>query len=667
MIKTDLPTTHGERQFAEYITNILDNDDYWFWFNVQIPKAGESKEVDALIYSKTHKIFIVIEVKGFLIEHIQLIQKGKIILNSGESRGNPWVQASENAKKFKTSLNYFQRIKQISLPNRVYFSPIVTLPFIKRDKFINNFVANIKTNTYLSEMSSSTLFEDDFINNKVLINRIEHALKYPIYGLNFYQDRNPILTNSDLERFSKILFPEIRSSYNKTYDAKIIRELERESLKILENINPTNKILIEGYAGTGKTYLGFNLARKLSSQGKRVLFTCYNKTLATDLKRIKNKEPLFRNDNKVQANLFIKDIFEILVDLDRIFPDKDNIMTTYTESINYRARENIVNIELTDNNNKDSETTEYDKWAIEIVGKILTENEMHNHLYKYDYIIADETQDFKSYMFDLLELLVKSSSNLTYIFGKKQVLYQNDELSDYNDLSELREKLKSDVKSNYIAKRRVFRTTDISFLIAQSYLNYFPRSDEAIDFISDNFKNTDDSNLQLDFEFERKGGNPPKVFFSKGEVKNLTTKLYNILEDIFKRNKDLKGVDSDVMILIPNYSYIKTPITEVLKKFNKRYIDYTLDVNKRIEFSEDEVRICSYYSSRGLEANFVLILGFNYFELPIIGRKKEYIINDLGYIILSRAIYDTYFLTISDKKERQMEFLEEIIKYFEVK
>jgi hypothetical protein len=658
MIASELPKIHGERHFAENVKSIINNDNHWIWFNLQIPRAGMSKEVDALIYSKIFKIFIVIEIKGFQIDHISKIQKGKLILNSGEQRENPWEQASDNAKKLKSAFDYHMRINQLKISKKIFCSPVVALPLISRNEFAENFVENSKENEYLKEMLEATLFSDDFITDKIFNTKLKNSLEHPVYSSNFVKNtENSICLNDiELKSISKILFPEIKSKYNKTYDDKVVKDIEASCLKILNDISTSHPLLIEGYAGTGKTFVGFNLARKLASSGKKILFTCYNKTLATDLNRIKNNEPVFRNDPMIKENLMIKDIFEILVDLKRIFPDVNNVMTSINENVN--KQKNDVS--------EDNSLSSYDKWAINIIEKVLVSNNMHEHLYKYDYIIADETQDFKPYMFDLIELLVNENKDIAYIFGKSQVLYVDNENVNYKGVSSIKETLKTQNKNNILERRRVFRTTDMSFLIAQSYLECFPRHSNAIDFISKYVKKPKNDNLSFDFDCDRKGGNVPKLIYSDGDPKHLENNIIKTLTEIFNRNKDLNGVDSDVMILIPTKEYLKTPLINCLTKLNKKFIDYSEDHNKRIQFYDDEVRICTYYSSRGLEANFILVLGFNYFEIPIKERGQENIVSDLGYIVLSRAIYDTYLLSIKGEKERQLEFLENVIDNFKI-
>ncbi len=57
-------------------------------------------------------------------------------------------------------------------------------------------------------------------------------------------------------------------------------ELTVQQFTVLEFLADHNRALIAGCAGSGKTLLAAEKARQLSADGKRVLFTCYNKSLA---------------------------------------------------------------------------------------------------------------------------------------------------------------------------------------------------------------------------------------------------------------------------------------------------------------------------------------------------------------------------------------------------
>ncbi|MBU6213953.1 MAG: AAA family ATPase [Actinomycetales bacterium] len=70
-----------------------------------------------------------------------------------------------------------------------------------------------------------------------------------------------------------------------------VEALVRNQEQLLENLRLLNRFEVRGAAGTGKTALALAQARRLSAQGKRVLFLCYTRLLARDLRKRTEKWP----------------------------------------------------------------------------------------------------------------------------------------------------------------------------------------------------------------------------------------------------------------------------------------------------------------------------------------------------------------------------------------
>jgi hypothetical protein len=67
-------------------------------------------------------------------------------------------------------------------------------------------------------------------------------------------------------------------------EAQIVRTLTQQQFGLLRFLERQPRALIAGCAGSGKTVLAVEKARRLTRSGFRVLLTCYNKSLATHLK-----------------------------------------------------------------------------------------------------------------------------------------------------------------------------------------------------------------------------------------------------------------------------------------------------------------------------------------------------------------------------------------------
>ena len=61
--------------------------------------------------------------------------------------------------------------------------------------------------------------------------------------------------------------------------------LTEQQYTVLDLLNRYRRALISGCAGSGKTTLAVEKAQRLARQKFRVLFTCYNKNLAADLRQ----------------------------------------------------------------------------------------------------------------------------------------------------------------------------------------------------------------------------------------------------------------------------------------------------------------------------------------------------------------------------------------------
>lgn len=61
--------------------------------------------------------------------------------------------------------------------------------------------------------------------------------------------------------------------------------LTAEQFSVLDNLARTRRVLVTGSAGTGKTVLALEKARRLAGAGARTLLTCFNRPLADHLER----------------------------------------------------------------------------------------------------------------------------------------------------------------------------------------------------------------------------------------------------------------------------------------------------------------------------------------------------------------------------------------------
>lgn len=103
-----------------------------------------------------------------------------------------------------------------------------------------------------------------------------------------YDEKESRPTRTDIERLAQFLRGDFELHVKRGLYAQELREeiirLTNEQTEHLENLRYNPRCLFTGAAGTGKTVLAVEFAKREALKGKRVLFLCYNKLLAQRLK-----------------------------------------------------------------------------------------------------------------------------------------------------------------------------------------------------------------------------------------------------------------------------------------------------------------------------------------------------------------------------------------------
>lgn len=94
---------------------------------------------------------------------------------------------------------------------------------------------------------------------------------------------------SDCDTIRRVLRPDVHllpaTNAERDRRASEIRRFTEEQLQIIEGLDGVNdRALIEGPAGTGKTVLAFEEARRANSSGQRTALLCFNRQLAASLR-----------------------------------------------------------------------------------------------------------------------------------------------------------------------------------------------------------------------------------------------------------------------------------------------------------------------------------------------------------------------------------------------
>ncbi len=106
----------------------------------------------------------------------------------------------------------------------------------------------------------------------------------------FKREYHRPLTDEETEHVrSAILYPKacvmqtLKSKINRD-EARFVMMTETQKM-ILDNLEDHKRLAIRGYAGTGKTLLAMEKARRLYYKGLKVAVLCYNRALAEDIRR----------------------------------------------------------------------------------------------------------------------------------------------------------------------------------------------------------------------------------------------------------------------------------------------------------------------------------------------------------------------------------------------
>jgi hypothetical protein len=251
---------------------------FYIFHSVQWVKRGSKwkstwKENDFLILNKSLGA-LVLEIKGGEIEcnggifrQINTETKEVSILNP-EKKNDPLSQAIDGIYHYRKLINEITP----ALDNRFPIEAAVWFPSNDIGSKISSFPLKYR------EVSGAILGNKDF----------EKGI-HAIYGLfDFYQNHGK--TNITEEEFKKIL--DLIASDFKFITAPSARkgELDHSFLKLtneqtglLDYISEQMNATIQGVAGTGKTLIAKEAARRFGLEGRKVLFLCFNKFLYLDL------------------------------------------------------------------------------------------------------------------------------------------------------------------------------------------------------------------------------------------------------------------------------------------------------------------------------------------------------------------------------------------------
>lgn len=259
---TDI-NNRGERKVFELLSqlNLSTYDIALHSLNLHGTKKQQWFELDFLIL--TRKAIIGIEVKGGRM----LSANGKWHLVDNNNQiiyskfKSPLVQVSEALDAFRTG--WF----------RTNFPEIKNLPFVKLAVLCRNHRPDYKTSTAPPEMLDELVIYEEDLNPAAMKSRLNIAIDHQIRNCHTNTLRE--LNQDEIDAIAQALRPEIDLTFSTTSSLNAIEEqqkhLTEEQYLLSDRLSFIDRLVIDGGAGTGKTFVLIYSACQALSKGDSVI------------------------------------------------------------------------------------------------------------------------------------------------------------------------------------------------------------------------------------------------------------------------------------------------------------------------------------------------------------------------------------------------------------
>lgn len=298
---TELPAS--EKDVYDFLSKL--NDDFYVFHSVQWAKKSHKwkttwKENDFLILNKKLGM-LVLEVKGGEIHYrdgvfhqINILTREDHVLDQ-KKKNDPLSQAIDGVYHYR---NLFDSI-EYDFSNR--FPVEVAVWF--SGCYIGNEIASFPL--AYREVARAVLDSNAFITGPKCI--------YDVYD--FYNAKAKVsITDNEFDRVIKLLAQDFdlvtAPSIKKGVLDNTFLKLTNEQIGLLDYISEQKSATIQGVAGTGKTIIAKEAARRFAEEGHKVLFLCFNTLLCADLKhRYINKNVYYHTIHSFVRQYSKMDIF----------------------------------------------------------------------------------------------------------------------------------------------------------------------------------------------------------------------------------------------------------------------------------------------------------------------------------------------------------------------
>ena len=168
-------------------------------------------------------------------------------------------------------------------------------------------------------------------------------------------------------------------------------ELTQQQAQVFEGLYAQDRVLVEGVAGSGKTFLALQRALTFARAGKRTLFVCYNSALAGWLRRQVKEDPTTRD---YRPHLTVQNFHALA-----------------------KGLAEAADLGFTPAGGGPRNSHFWEEEVPDLLEQAVVEHDLRRKDVKYDALVVDEAQDFSlGWWYALMESLLRTETGPVYAF-----------------------------------------------------------------------------------------------------------------------------------------------------------------------------------------------------------------------------------------------------------